>query len=170
MERTLKIINDLEKEGVIANYALGGATALLFYAEPALTYDIDVFIFLPGHKGEDAGLIDLGPLYRALSAKGFQAEKEHIMIEGIPVQFIPAYNILVEEAVQRAAPMEFQGVLTRVVGLEHLLAIMLQTDRPKDRERAKTLATEQAMDRKILGDILDRHALRKKWEETIGGL
>lgn len=94
MKKALKVINDLEKNGIIESYALGGATALLFYTEPSLTFDVDIFVFLP--SGADSKkLIDLSPLYVALASKGYRAEKEHVLIEGIPFQFIPVYNALI---------------------------------------------------------------------------
>jgi len=40
-------LNELKATGLLRDYALGGATAALFYAEPARTYDIDVFVLLP---------------------------------------------------------------------------------------------------------------------------
>jgi len=33
--------------GIVLDYAIGGATAVLFYAEPTRTYDLDVFAILP---------------------------------------------------------------------------------------------------------------------------
>lgn len=168
MNKTLKVLNELEKKGIIDRYALGGATALLFYAEPALTYDIDVFIFLPKGSGRGKSLINLGPLYQVLKKKGYEASMEHVMIEGIPVQFIPAYNALVEEGVCEALEKDYQGIGTRVVQLEHLLAIMLETGRAKDKERVRKLLDEVDVDRKKLLSILTRHQLDKKWEKTIG--
>ena len=166
MKKTLKVINELEKAGVIECYAIGGATALLFYAEPALTFDVDVFVLLHGQKDSDR-LIDLGPLYKTLAGKGYATEKEHVMIEGIPVQFIPAYNALVEEAVGKAAEKEYEGITTKVLEIEYLLAIMIDTNRPRDRERIKKLLGEVAWDKKQLEEILDRYALRKRWKEKI---
>lgn len=166
MKKTLQVINNLEKEGVIEGYAMGGATALLFYAEPALTFDIDIFVFLPANKGTK-GLVDLGPLYESLQSKGYQAEKEHVMIEGIPVQFIPVYNSLVEEAVKQAATKEYEGVEIKVLKIEYLLAIMTDTNRPKDRERIGKLLEEVSFDQNALESILKRHSLRKKWEKHI---
>lgn len=165
MEKTLKVINALEKEGVISRYALGGATALLFYAEPALTYDVDVFVFLPDDQPGTKRLVDLGPVCRALKAKNYHPDKEHVVIEGIPVQFIPVYNPLVEEAVKKASVREYQGIKTKVMRVEHLLAIMIDTNRPRDRERLAKLQGEVDYDRQVLGEILDRHGLRKKWEK-----
>ncbi|MBI2092238.1 MAG: hypothetical protein HYT75_04505 [Deltaproteobacteria bacterium] len=101
MKKTLQVINALERDGIIQGYAMGGATALLFYTEPALTFDVDIFVFLPSAKKTSA-LLDIAPLYKHLESKGYRAEKEHVMIEGIPVQFLPVYNSLIEEAVKYA--------------------------------------------------------------------
>lgn len=109
MEKTLKVFNELEKTGLIRRYVIGGGIAVLFYAEPILTYDLDVFCLLPvclppaaGRPAERGGLITLSPIYEYLQKKGYSVQEEHIVIEGIPVRFIPAYNELVEEAVEKA--------------------------------------------------------------------
>jgi len=39
-------VNELKAGGLVRDYAIGDATAALFYAEPARTYDIDVFVVL----------------------------------------------------------------------------------------------------------------------------
>lgn len=46
MKKTLRILNQLEQKGIIDRYAIGDAMAALFYAEPVLTYDMDMFVFL----------------------------------------------------------------------------------------------------------------------------
>ncbi len=51
MKETIKIINELKKKGLIENYAIGGGIAAIFYIEPILTYDLDVFI-IPSEKVE----------------------------------------------------------------------------------------------------------------------
>ena len=43
MEAALKVLNEIEREGVITRYAIGGAVGAIFYMEPFLTYDLDVF-------------------------------------------------------------------------------------------------------------------------------
>jgi hypothetical protein len=43
MERTLQVLNELEKSGVLTRYAIGGAMGATFYIEPVLTFDLDVF-------------------------------------------------------------------------------------------------------------------------------
>lgn len=167
MKQAIQVINNLEKEGIVEGYAMGGATALLFYAEPALTFDIDIFVFLSDDK-DTKRIVDLSPLYRSLEAKGFIAEKEHVIIGGIPVQFIPVYNSLVEEAVNQTSTKEYEGVKVKVLKIEHLLAIMIDTNRPKDRERIGKLLNEVTFDQEFLATVLKRHALSKKWEDLIG--
>jgi len=162
MEKTLKVINDLEREGVIGKYAIGGAIGAMFYAEPTATFDLDIFCFLP-----QAGiLIDLGPLYKALADKGYYPnEAEQIVIEGIPVQFLVPSPGLVEEALVEALEQEAFGVPTRVFTYEHLLAIMVQTGRPKDFGRIGQCLESRNPDEVRLTDILRRHKLLDKWSK-----
>jgi hypothetical protein len=44
MQKTLLVLNDLKKKGMIIDYAIGGGMGIVFYIEPILTYDLDVFI------------------------------------------------------------------------------------------------------------------------------
>lgn len=161
MERTLRALKELERAGVIETYAIGGGIAGLFYMEPLLTYDLDVFVFLPKASGS---IIDLSALYAALRKRGYSTHREHVVMEGVPVQFIPAYNALVEEAVRESSRRWYRKVMTRVIRVEYLLAIMLQTDRPKDRARMTQLLEEAKVDKNRLAKILERHGLLQKWE------
>ena len=170
MRRVITILNDLEKEGVIENYALGGAIALLFYSEPISTEDLDVFIFLPGKEKNKDKFITLEPLYDAIEKKGGKAEGEHVIIADILVQLIPAYNSLVEEGVKEAMIKNYEDVEVKVLRIEHLIAIMLQTNRPKDRVRLSMLleGNMESVDKNMLLGILSRHKLEKKWREFLG--
>src|SRR5262245_37329717 len=161
MEKTLKVLNELEERGLITRYAIGGAIAVLFHAEPVLTYDLDVFCFLPEGPGK---LATLSPIYNCLKKKGYREDKEHILIEGLPVQFIPAYNDLVTEALAQAVDTRFKRTKTRVLRAEHLAAILLQTGRPKDRARLPQLLDQAKVDRRALVAIIRRHDLTLKWK------
>jgi len=156
MEKTLRVLNDLERAGVVSRYAICEAMGATFYVEPVLTFDLDVFIVLPGASG---GLLTLSPLYEALRARGYQEEKECVNIEGVPVQFLPAYNALVEEALAEAREMMYETTPTRVLRAEHLLAIALQTGRAKDRERVRLLREQASLDSDYLATLLARHGL-----------
>ena len=109
MKRTLQVLNELEHDGVIERYAIGGAMGATFYVEPLLTFDLDVFVVLPQSAG---GLLSLAPLYEALRARGYTEEGECVLIEGVPVQFLPAFNALLEEASMEARATLYEEVPT----------------------------------------------------------
>jgi hypothetical protein len=46
MDKTLKVINEMKKDGVIKDYAIWGAVAVFFYTEPVYTEGLDI-IFVP---------------------------------------------------------------------------------------------------------------------------
>ena len=87
MKRTLEVLNELEKEGVFSRYAIGGAMAATFYVEPLLTFDLDVFVLL---QPPESGLLSLTPIYDALRSRGYAEEADCVLMEGVPVQFLPA--------------------------------------------------------------------------------
>ena len=161
MKRTLQVLNELEKQGVFSRYAIGGAMAATFYVEPFLTFDLDVFVLLQAHT---TGLISLTPIYEALRTRGYREEQECVVIEGVPVQFLPAYNSLVEEALAEAREVDYEGVPMRVLRAEHLIAICLQSGRGKDRERVRLLREQGQPDPEYLADLLRRHKLEEKWK------
>lgn len=88
-----------------------------------------------------------------------------MVIEGVPVQFLPAYNALLEEALREACELPYQTTSTRVLRVEHLLAICLQTGRAKDRERVRILREQASLDCEYLLAVLCRHQLEEKWKE-----
>src|SRR5437762_4511882 len=122
MSRTLEILNELEKEGVFSRYAIGGAMAATFYTEPFLTFDLDVFVVLPRTSG---GLLTLTSLYEGLRARGYREENECVLVEGVPVQFLPAYNALIEVALNEAQVIMYEDIRTRVLQSVHPVAIRL---------------------------------------------
>jgi len=160
MERTLQILNELERDGVLGRYAIGGAMGATFYVEPLLTFDLDIFVVLPPTAG---GLLTLAPLYQALRERGYVEEAECVTIEGVPVQFLPAYNPLLEEALAEAREVSYEQTTTRVLRPEHLAAICVQTGREKDRQRVRVFLEESALDKEYLNGVLARHDLKQKW-------
>ena len=160
MDKALRVIKDMARQGIIKAYAIGGGIAATYYIEPVLTYDLDIF-FIPASEGLDV----LATIYEYARERGFSAEAEAILIEGFPVQFIPAYNDLVREAVENAATLKYRDVEARVVTAEYLAAIALQTGRAKDRERLVRLLEDAVIDRAVLGRILDFFGLTDKFKK-----
>jgi hypothetical protein len=159
MKETLAIVEQLHATGVIGPYAVGGAVAAAFYLEPVATLDVDVFVLF-----EPAPLIlTLTPIYEACAKLGYPAEGEAILVEGWPVQFLPASQPLVIEAVRAAVTREAADLTTRVMTAEHLMAIALQTGRPKDHARLTMFVESGIADPDRLRDILIRHSLLEAW-------
>jgi len=58
--------NELASVGLIEDWALGGALAAIYYVEPFITYDADIF-FIRADKGLAAGL---PAIYAHLQSRG----------------------------------------------------------------------------------------------------
>jgi len=159
MTQTLAIVEQLHVGGVIGRYAVGGAVGAAFYLEPVATLDVDIFVLF-----EPAPLIlTLTPIYEACAKLGYPAGGDAIQIEGWPVQFLPASQPLVAEAVREAVTREADGLTTRVMTVEHLMAIALQTGRAKDHARLVMFIEAGIADMDRLRDILARHSLLDAW-------
>jgi hypothetical protein len=163
MKETLKLINRMVKDGVIEDYAIGGAIAAIYYLEPFDTADLDIFVQVETSNRE---LTILAPIYEYLIKRGYKARGEFVYIEGLPVQFLPVFNSLTEEAVEQAQTIKYARVTTRVMRPEHLVAIMLDTGRPKDYLRISMFLEEGAVSMRSLNAVLKRHGLTKKWKDN----
>jgi len=159
---TIATINQMQVDGVIGKYAIGGAVGATFYLEPSATFDIDVFVSIQNLPG--SSLLSVVPIYNYLTARGHKLEKEYIIIAGWPVQFLPPNNALVEEALAQAVETQVEGVRTWVMTAEHLAAIALQTGRAKDFARILQFIESSAVNANKLDPILTRHGLVEKWE------
>jgi len=165
VRETLELINQMRADGVIGEYAIGGAVGAMLYLEPAATLDVDIFVALPSSKG---GLVSLAPVYEYLKARGCIEKEEHIIIGGWPVQFISPSNELEREAVAAAVTTELDGTQTRIMPAEHLVAIALRTGRSKDHARILQFLEQETVDRKKLEDVIQKYGLRSKWEQFRG--
>jgi hypothetical protein len=162
IKSTIAAINQMQADGVIQRYAIGGAVGATFYLEPVATLDVDVFIsFQP-----DAGslLVSPQPLFDYLKARGCVMEGEYVVVAGWPVQFLPAANPLVLEALDQAVEKNVAGVPARVFTAEHLAAIALQTGRAKDKARLLQFIEAGTLDTKCFQDIVARHGLAPTWQ------
>lgn len=136
-----------------------GAT---FYVEPLLTFDLYVFVELPQ---TGTGLVSMTLLYETLRMQGYQPEAECVNIEGVPVQFLPIYNPLVEEAVVEARETLYEQTPMRVMRVEHLIALCLQTGREKDHQRVRVFREQAEIDVGYLAGVLARHHLEMQWKQ-----
>jgi len=157
------MISQMEADGVIDRYALGGAVGATFYLEPVATLDVDVFVGLVTAPGKL--LVSLQPIFDYLKARGATMEGEYIVVAGWPVQFLPAGNPLIAEALDEAVGRDVAGCLARVFRAEHLAAIALQTGRAKDKARLLQFLEARALDVPRFEAILARHNLSDRWQQ-----
>jgi hypothetical protein len=91
---TLTVINQLKDEGLITDYVIGESMAILYYAEPFFTKDLDLFIQVP----PGTLLLDLGPIWRRLQELGGDLSGISVIVNGVPVEFLAADTPLIREA------------------------------------------------------------------------
>jgi hypothetical protein len=153
----LAAMHRLKTDGLVADYAIGGAMALVFWSEPIATFDLDVFVLLPS-KGR---LVSLEPIYEWARRNRYPEEAEHILIAGVPVQIIPAHDALAEEAVASAADLDYEGLSVRVIRPEYLIALYLEPGARthKRLERVAALLEEGSVDRELMDRVLARYNL-----------
>jgi hypothetical protein len=108
----IRALNEMKAEGVIEEYAVAGALAIVFWTEPVATYDLDVLVFLPGEEG---------PL---------------VSLEGIA-----SPGDLADEAVETAASLDYEGVPVRVALPEYLIALYLVPEARTAKRRESDMAS-----------------------------
>ena len=161
IKKTFNVLNRMVADGVIENYAVGGAIGAMFYVEPFSTEDLDVFVAAP----EGRLIIELPGLDYLKSLGYTEFEREGIVVEGWPVQFLPATTALEHEAYLNAQLIDLDGVPVRVALPEHLVAIMLNVGRQKDLARIRMFLTQDAVKLTALEDVITRHGLSERWAD-----
>jgi hypothetical protein len=173
MKQTLDVINRMEADGIIGRYAIAGAVAAYNYIEPAVTSDLGILVSsdTPVNLPRQAVLISLEPIYSYLRSKGYdQHQKEGIVIEGWPVQFLPVASPLDMEALAQAEDIDVEvnrgegPVKTRILRPEHIIANALRVGRPRDLIRVAQFLQEEAVEISALCRLLDGHSLKDVWQ------
>lgn len=161
--KVIDVVNEMQQKGVIGKYALGGAVAAAVWLEPFFTKDLDIFITV----NRVGGLISLSPVYDYLTKHGYSPTGQWIEIGGWKVEFLPTYDSLTEEALQQARAVPYEGTHVQVMTPEYLMAICLQTARPRDYERILKFIEQDAFEAEALLGILERHQLAARWERFL---
>jgi len=162
MKEMLQVINKMRDAGVITNYAIGGAIGALYYLEAVSTIDVDIFTSFD--EPESSSLNPLGPIFDYLRPLGFGVTGEHLNIAGEFVQFLPASDPLLKEALDNAIEAPLFDVPSRVMTAEHLMAIALRLGRAKDLARVEQFIELEAFNESKLEKILAIHSLLDKWK------
>jgi len=163
---TIAIINQVQADGIIGRYAIGGAVGASFYLEVDQTFDIDVYILLDPLPGQL--LVSLDPIHEYLEARGYHLDSQgYSNVLGWPVQFLPADEPLLKEAldksVEKTIEDEVAPVPARVFTAEHLAAIAFELGRPKDKSRLLRFIAWEGFNEQVFSEILQRHNLLDRW-------
>ena len=163
IKETIQTVNQMQADGVIDRYAVGGAAAATFYLdEPDTTDDVDVYIVLNPPPGQL--LVSLDPIHRYLAARGFQLNTEgYSMVFDWKVQFLPADKPLLQEALEQSIERDLDGVPIRIFTAEHLAAIAFDLGRPKDKLRLPRFLKSPQFKASRFSEILERHGLLDRW-------
>lgn len=141
MKEVATLLNDLRGERVITEYALFGAVAPMRYTEPVATLDADVLVVVPPPER-------LG---------------ESVRVGAWPLQFIPVFSPLTQEALETADTAEFGGVPFRVVRADYLAVIALSVGRAKDFTRVLALLEAESVTPAGIALLAQRHGLSDAW-------
>ncbi len=159
----LTAINRAQTDGVIDQYAVGGTLGTMFYIEPAVTPDAEIFVKLPSQA--DGSVPSLAPIFRYFSSRGYAVEGDVVTIGNWPTKFLPLANELEHEGFNESLPKEVDGVKTWVMTPEHLVGIALQSGRPKDLALASQFLDSGVVDRNKLHLMLHRFGLGPQWHQ-----
>lgn len=157
----LVVLARLKTDAIVEDYAVGEAMAVSFWTEPVATQDLDVVVTF---RAEQHPLDPLRPVFNWLDAQGFRLDGEHAMIAGVPVQFLVAWNSIVEQAVEQAAdvpydPSDPASPVLRLIRPTFLVAMWQGdpgADTPRRRERAAMLREAGLVDEKLLTALLSK--------------
>ena len=144
-------------------YVLATTFALVAFA--ATAFNSEQWL---AERADDSDLVPLSPVYGKLKEWGYlpdEHEKECINIEGTPVQFLPAYDALLQEALVQARSFDYEGVETKVMLAEYLAAICVKTGRLKDKLRVQMLQLSKGFSESQFLGLLSNFNLKERFDK-----
>lgn len=162
MKETLKVLNDMVAKGAIERYAVGGPVGAMFYMQVYCNADLDILILPKMIKN----VPHLGLMYDYFQKKVYQNRHGWMIINGVPVDFIPVWDDLSKEAVENSIEKIYAGVPAKVLRPEYIVAIGLKT-RGIEFSMFLDRAPLKPVETKLLQDIFKRHDLFPVWEKDM---
>jgi len=160
MKDVARLLNDMLAAGIITDYAIFEAVAQMRYTPAVATMDADILVVMERQNSLDV----LKSIYDFCSARGYTPDRETIRVGEWPVQFIPVFSPLTEEAVREAETGEIEGLPFRVVGADFLATIALSTGRPKDFTRILALLESGAVSSEDTTELVGHYQLQSEWK------
>ena len=134
------------------------------WTEPFFTRDLDIFV-IPKKEVAENEILVLTDIYDYLKFRGYDKwVGQWIITDGIPVEFIPAQG-LEEDAVKNTVEVEYEGVKTKVITPEYLIASFLKTSREKDKIKIQMLLEQAEVDIGKLEEILTKYGLINEFRD-----
>lgn len=157
-----KVLEELQENGIIGNWIIGGGTALTYYTTSIPTIDVDVFAYYTAGSMFEP----FGQLYPYLIENyGAKVDHEMIKVGKVYFQFLPldTDNPVDAEAVKH--PNVVKGGI-RIFKLEYIICSMLYLKAPKYDPRLVLLKSEKQYDEKELRKLLKKFDLEEEWDDV----
>jgi hypothetical protein len=158
-EKVKEILDDLQGQGIIGDWIIGGGAAVTYYTLAIPSIDIDIFSTYQASSMFEP----YGKLYSYLAKKyGARVEAEMIVIDGLYLQFLPSDSSSPVDVEAQQHPLITEDGL-RLFELEYLICSMLYLGTPKYKIRLQHLKAEAQYDEEKLRRLLLKFGLDTKW-------
>ena len=149
-----KIFNDLKREGVFDDFAIGGAVAVNYYTDVRDTIDIVIYVLT-----DDEGY---SLLWQTLTSMGYRPKGQRIDMEGTLVDMFPvSIHPIFEEALKDAKRVKVSDTWVKVFRPEYIIATKLVAFRDRDQVDIHDLFKFTNINIPKLEDILRRYSDEK---------
>ena len=159
----LRWLDGLKQGGVITDYAITGAVAASIWGEAVATQDLDVAVILA--QGAHSPLDPLRAVLDWAAQHGYPLQGEHIVVHGVPVQLLPSWHPVVEEAIHNAVNVPYDtsegAPMMRLINPTYLVASwrIPGANTATRAERAARLKDAGLLDETLLADLVARFSL-----------
>jgi hypothetical protein len=158
LSKLLGLFDEAARTGVLDRYAVSGGLAVIYYGAPIHTADANLLVSFPV---SDTRRPDPRSVFDYFESKGARRVDDCLALNGLKFKVLPANDGLTVEAVDTALRTT-EGF--SVVDLEHLIAMKLLANRPKDRVHIEHLYLSGAQPTEAkLQEILQRYGLAERW-------
>lgn len=162
-QEAIPVINEMQADGVIENYAVAGDSATSLYLEAVSPRHLEIVVPLPTLPGKL--IVSPTRIFEYLLGKGAIFEGQFMRIGDTKALFVPPSTPLLEEALREAPLRNLDGHPARVFTADHLAALAFQTGRAN--ARVLDFAAADVLDVDRFHAILSRHALMDRWREFL---
>ena len=142
IKEVITTMNQMQADGVIERYAIGGAVGATFYLEPVATLDVDIFV---AFRSEPGSLLSPHPS-SIISKRGGVRWRANTSSWRAGRCNSCRQDPWGRRRCSRLWSNDVEGTPARVLTAEHLAAIALQTGRAKDKARLLQFIESGALD------------------------